>query len=94
MIWLVLTYSKIHMQYTVTVRNKTDSIPENSETHTPNDVYKNFVTDYIEAATECVQTKTRSMFRVQWKPIAVKEKWDNTKEIQQIHRNLRKPRRN
>ena len=42
-------------KYTLTQRNKFDTLQDISETLTPNDEYENFVNAHIEAAAECIQ---------------------------------------
>ena len=46
--WSSLANNDISNQYTITVRNKFDSLQEISEWHTPNDKHKNFLTTQIE----------------------------------------------
>ena len=52
--------SDIRNHYTVTVRNKSESIQGTSEEHTPNDECKNFVTGHIEAAAKYISTKPKA----------------------------------
>ena len=52
-----LTNRDICHKYSVTVRNKIDTLQELSETHTPNDEYEKFVNAAIDAAAEYLQTK-------------------------------------
>ena len=61
----------------VTVRNKSDTLYEISERHTPNDKYENFVTAHTEAAAECKPTKCR----FPWKLLVVRKKQDTKKSI-------------
>ena len=63
--------SDISNQYTVTEINKFDNIQERCERLTSNDEYGNFVTAHIEAAAECIPTKTRAECSISWKSIAV-----------------------
>ena len=51
-----------------------------SETHTPNDEHKIFVTTYIETATKYILTKPSARCRVLWKSIAIREKQNNLKK--------------
>ena len=53
----------------VTVRNKFNNFQEISETHTPNNEYKNFVTPNREATAECIPTKPRAKCRVSWESV-------------------------
>ena len=55
--WSSLVNSNISNQYTLTVRNKFDTLKETSERHTPSYEYENFVINLIEAAAECITTK-------------------------------------
>ena len=57
--WSSLANCDIRNQYTLTVRNKFDTIQETSASHTLNDKYENFVTSHKEAAGECITTKPR-----------------------------------
>ena len=57
----------------VTVRNKFDSLQETFERHTPNNEYEKYVTAHIEAAAECIPTKTRA----KWESIATHTKRNN-----------------
>ena len=55
--WPLLNNKDISNKYTITQRNKFDTLLEISETHTPNDEYENFINAHIEAAAECIPTK-------------------------------------
>ena len=44
-------YSDINKGYTLTVRNKFNTLQPTSETHTPRDEYEKCVTAHIEAVT-------------------------------------------
>ena len=50
--WTLLKYRDIRDRYAIALRNKFDALQENTETHTPNDEYENFVKYHIEAAAE------------------------------------------
>ena len=68
-------------KYQITQRNQVDVLQEISETHTPNDKYKNFVSAHMEAAAECIPTKLRAKHRVPWEILTVKKKCDNVKTV-------------
>ena len=58
--WYLLTNKDIKDEYTLTLRNKFDTLQETTETLTPNDEYENFVNVHLEAAAECIPTKQRA----------------------------------
>ena len=76
--WSSLTNKDISNKYTLTVRNKFDTLQEISEANTLNDEYENFVTSHMEAAAECILTKPRVKCRVPSESLAVRKKQDNT----------------
>ena len=43
-------------KYSLKLRTKFDAL-QKTETHSPNDEYKNFVNAHLEAAAECIPTK-------------------------------------
>ena len=97
-----LTNRDIRTKYTVTVRNKFDTLQEISETLTLNNKYENFISVKIKAATaECILTKPRAKWRVPWKSQVVRKKWDDMKIVSLLNRNptnanvqkLKKPQR-
>ena len=61
----------------ITLRNKSNTLQEISETLTPNDKYENFINAHMEAAAECIPTKLRAKHWVLWETLAVKKKRDN-----------------
>ena len=48
--------------------------------NTLNDEYENFVTTNVEVAAECIPTKPRAKYKVTWKSIAVRKKWECMKK--------------
>ena len=64
----------ISNKYTITIRNKFDTLQETSKRHTSNNDYQNFVTAHIEVAAECISTKLRAKSGVSWESTAVREK--------------------
>ena len=68
--WSLLINSDIRNQYTVTVRNKFDTIWEISKWYTPNDEYENFYTTHIETVAVCIPTKPRAKYKVRWESTA------------------------
>ena len=72
--WSSLTIQNISNKYTVTVRNKFDTLQETSERATPNDEYENFVTTHMEAAAECIATQPRPKCTVPWESLVIKKK--------------------
>ena len=73
--WALLNNRDISDKYALKLRNKFDALQEKTETHTPNDEYKNFVNAHLEAAAEYIPTKQRTKYRVLWETLAVREKW-------------------
>ena len=69
-----LANSDISNQYTMTERNKFDTLLKTSERHTPIDKYKKFVTTHTEAAAECITIKSRAKCRPWWELIAIRKK--------------------
>ena len=53
----LLNNRHIRDRYALTLKKKFDALQEETETHTPNDEYENFVNAHIEAAAECTPTK-------------------------------------
>ena len=73
--WSSLANSDISNPYTQTVTNlilfsrHLKDIPEMKNMKT--------VATHMEAVAECIPTKPRAKWRVPWKSIAFREKWDN-----------------
>ena len=61
--WSSLTKRNISNKYSVTVRNKFNTLQDISERHTPE---KKIVSANIEATAECIATKPRPKCRVLW----------------------------
>ena len=74
------TNRDINNKYTVSMRNKFDTLHETSETRTPNDEYENFVTAQMGVTTvECIPIILRVKCRVPWESQEVSNKRDNLK---------------
>ena len=71
--WAPLKSKDIRDKYTLALRNKYDSLQQQTETHTPNEEYDNFINTHLEVAAEFIQTK-QSKYRVRWETLAVREK--------------------
>ena len=56
------------------IRDKSNALPEKTETHTPNDEYENFVNAHLEAAAEYIPTKQRAKSIVPWEILVVRKK--------------------
>ena len=56
-------------KYTITLRNEFYTFREISETSIPNDENENFVNNHMEAAVECIPTKSR----VLWETLTVEK---------------------
>ena len=83
--WSLLNIKDISNKYTLTLRNKFDTLQEISETSTPNDEFENI----IEAAAECIPTKLRTKRKVLWDTLAVKKKRDDVKTTSLCNRRNR-----
>ena len=79
--WFSLVYRDISYKYTETLWNKFDTLQEISETHTPNDKYKIFVTAHMKAAAEFLLTKPVVICKVPWESLIVRKKRDNRKKV-------------
>ena len=77
--WSLLNNRYISDKYTLTLRNKFDTLQEISETFTPNDEYEKFVNGCIKAAAECIPTKQRAKPRVPWETLAVRKNYADVK---------------
>ena len=56
----LLNNRDIKGKYTLTLRNKIDSLQEISETPLATDEYENFVNDHLDAAAKCLPTKQKA----------------------------------
>ena len=72
--WSSLNNTPISNKYSVTVRNKFDTLQDISETPTPNDEYENYVTAHMEAAAEGIPTTPRATCRIPWELQGVRKK--------------------
>ena len=84
--WSLLNNWDIRDKYALTLRNKFDAQQEKSETHTPNDEYKNFVNAHLEVAAEFIPTKQRANPRVQWDTLVVRKKRADVKTASKCNR--------
>ena len=71
----------IREKYMLILRNKFDAAHEESETHTPNDEYENFVNPHLEAAAECIPTKQTAKPRVPWETLLILKKSVQTSKL-------------
>ena len=62
----LLSNDDIRNRYTITVRNRFDHHQQDTDHHTPNSTYDNFVTAHSEAAVDCVQLKLKVKRRDPW----------------------------
>ena len=83
--WSLLNNGDIRDKYALTLGNKFDVL-QKTETHTPNDVYENFVNAHLEVAAECIPTKQRAKPRVPWETIAVRKKRADAKTASKCNR--------
>ena len=84
--WSLHNNRDISDKYTLTLRNKFDALEEKTETHTPNDEYKNFVNAHLEAVAECIPTKQRAKPRVPWGTLEVRKKRADVKTASKCNR--------
>ena len=71
--WALLNNMDIREKYVIALRNKFDALQEKTETHTPNDEYKNFVNANPETVAKYILTKHRTKSRIPWETLAVRE---------------------
>ena len=92
--WSTLfTNDDIRNRYTITVRNKFDSLQQIADDHTPNTTYDNFVVAHSEAAADCIPLKPKAKRRVPWETVAVTEKREHLKRVAKI-KNIKPTKRN
>ena len=72
--WAILNNRDIRDKHVLELRNRFETLQENTEKSTPNDEYENFVNAHLEAAGECIPTKLKTKYRVPWETLAVREK--------------------
>ena len=84
--WSLLDNGDIRDKYSLALRNKFDALQENTETHTPNDEYENFVNAHFEAAAEYIPTQQRTKTRVLWETLSVREKRADVKTVSKCNR--------
>ena len=72
--WALLNNRDIRDKYVLELRNRFETLQENTEKSTPNDEYENFVNAHLEAAAKCIPTKLKTKYRVPWETLAVREK--------------------
>ena len=72
--WTILNKRDIRDKYVLELRNRFETLQEQTEKCTPNDEYENFVNAHLEAAAYCIPTKPITKDRVPWETLAVREK--------------------
>ena len=72
--WALLNNRDIRDKYVLELRNRFDTLQEETEKSTPNDEYENFVNAHPEAAAKYIPTKPKTKYRVPWETLAVREK--------------------
>ena len=72
--WALLNNRDIRDKYVLELRNRFETLQENTEKATPNDEYENFVNAHLETAPKCIPTKPRTKYRVPWEKLAAREK--------------------
>ena len=58
--WVLLNNRDIRDKYVLELRNRFETLQEETEKGTPNDEYENFVNVHLEAAEKCIPTKPRT----------------------------------
>ena len=84
--WALLNNTDIRDKYVLELRNRFETLQENTEKSTPNDEYENFVNAHLEAATKCIPTKLKTKYRVPWETLAVREKRAQVKTASKNYR--------
>ena len=84
--WALLNNRDIEYKYVLELRNRLETLQENTEKCTPNDEYENFVNAHLEAAAKCIPTKPRTKYRVPWETVAVREKRALVETASKSHR--------
>ena len=72
--WALIKNRDIRDKYVLELRNRFETLQEETEKGTPNDEYENFVDAHLEAAAKCIPTKSKTKYRVQWETVSVREK--------------------
>ena len=72
--WSLLANGDISNLYTVTERNKFDTLQVTPERLTPNDEYVNFVSGHLETASECKLPTLKAKSSGSWQLKAVMKK--------------------
>ena len=84
--WARLNNKDIRDKYILAIRNKYDALQEQTETHTPNEEYENFISTHLELAAEFLPTKQRRKYRVRWETLAFREKCVDVKTASKCNR--------
>ena len=79
-------FRDIRDKYVLELRNRFETLQEKTEKGTPNDKYENFVNAHLEAAAECIPTKSRTKYRIPWETVAVREKREHVKTASKCYR--------
>ena len=86
--WALLNNRDIRDKYAIALINKYDALQEKTETHTPNEVYENFINAHLEVAVEFIPTKQRIKSRVPWETLVVREKHADVKTASKCNRKI------
>ena len=84
--WVLLNNRDIRDKYVLELRNRFETLQEQTEKGTPNDEYENFVNAHLEAAEKCIPTKPRTKHRVPWEMLAVRENRTHVKTASKSYR--------
>ena len=84
--WALLINKDIRDEYTLSLRNKYDTLPEQTEIPTPNEENENFVNAHLEAAAEFIPNKQRWKYRVLQESLPVREKRADVKTATKCNR--------
>ena len=68
------------------MRNRFETLQENTENGTPNDEYENFVNAHLEAAANFIPTKHGTRYRVPSETLTVREKRADVKTASKCYR--------
>ena len=78
--WSTLLFNDdMRNRYTVSVRKLFDNYQQDTDHHTADSTYDNFVIAHSEAAVHCIQLKPKLKRRDPWETVAITEKREHLK---------------
>ena len=82
----LLNNRDIRAKYVLELRNRFETLQEETEKGTPNDEYENFLKAHLKTAANCIPTKPRTKYRVPWETVVVREKCTDVKIAPKCYR--------